>query len=144
VNKHKRRQILSKTGGHCAYCGDDLTYWKDIAWHVEHMIPKSRGGSNKLSNLVASCHQCNFSKHTKTPAEFKKYLKQRLFDALLDLAPLANSIYTSVVVPTGTPDPDPPENPGIELAIWNLVDIAKDSNILFYYEVLDLDRTDGI
>lgn len=47
----------------CAYCGDKNTSVKD------HVIPKSRGGSNSKSNLVWSCWRCNSKKGAKTPDE---------------------------------------------------------------------------
>lgn len=50
----------------CAYCecplGED--------WHVEHMIPLSRGGSNDWANIAISCADCNRRKGSKTVEEF--------------------------------------------------------------------------
>ena len=40
------------------------------AAEVEHMIPKSRGGSNRASNLVLACHDCNQRKGNQTAEEF--------------------------------------------------------------------------
>jgi len=39
---------------------------------VEHMIPKARGGSNRIDNLTLSCHKCNQKKGTLTADEFIK------------------------------------------------------------------------
>jgi 5-methylcytosine-specific restriction endonuclease McrA len=39
-------------------------------YHVDHLVPLSRGGHNNPSNLVISCPTCNLKKHAKTPDEF--------------------------------------------------------------------------
>lgn len=36
------------------------------------MIPKTRGGSNRIDNLTLSCHECNQKKDTMTAEEFIK------------------------------------------------------------------------
>lgn len=50
----KRRQVSKKTNNACFYCGD-----KSWLWTYEHLIPKSHGGGNKVSNLVRACNKCN-------------------------------------------------------------------------------------
>ena len=44
--------------GKCYYCHKHLT-----KYHVDHVIPLSRGGSNDPSNLVIACPLCNQKKH---------------------------------------------------------------------------------
>ena len=60
-----REYLMEKFHRKCAYCGKT-----DVPLEIEHIIPKSRGGSNKVSNLTISCHDCNTSKNTMTAAEF--------------------------------------------------------------------------
>jgi len=60
-----REYLLEKWHRKCAYCGK-----KDIPLEVEHIVPKSRGGSDRVSNLTLSCHRCNQEKGNKTAAEF--------------------------------------------------------------------------
>lgn len=60
-----REYLLEKWQRRCAYCG--ATH---IPLEVEHLIPKSRGGSDRLSNLVLACHDCNQRKGNQTAAEF--------------------------------------------------------------------------
>lgn len=50
----------------CQYCGEITP--KQL--EVDHIIPKSRGGSTTPDNLVASCHDCNQTKGNKTATEF--------------------------------------------------------------------------
>lgn len=49
-----REYLLEKWGRQCAYCGA-----KDIPLEIEHIIPRSRGGSDRISNLTLACHCCN-------------------------------------------------------------------------------------
>lgn len=37
---------------------------------VEHIVPKQRGGTNRVSNLALACHKCNQAKNNRTAAEF--------------------------------------------------------------------------
>lgn len=43
----------------CVICGDT----DDI--NVDHIVPKSRGGSNDESNLQPLCRQCNYRKSNR-------------------------------------------------------------------------------
>jgi len=60
-----REYILAKFGHACVYCGAT-----DVPLEVEHVVPKSRGGSDRVSNLALSCHVCNQRKGDRTAAEF--------------------------------------------------------------------------
>jgi 5-methylcytosine-specific restriction endonuclease McrA len=60
-----REYLLEKWGRRCAYCGK-----KDVPLEIEHIAPKSRGGSNRVSNLTLACHDCNQAKGSQTAAEF--------------------------------------------------------------------------
>lgn len=73
---------LAATGGRCWYCGivlevnvDYATGTKGANWFVlDHVTPRSVGGSNHPSNLVASCWKCNNVKNNKTLEQFRAYL----------------------------------------------------------------------
>jgi 5-methylcytosine-specific restriction endonuclease McrA len=60
-----REYLLSKWSRKCAYCSET-----DIPLQIEHIIPKSRGGSDRVSNLTLACEGCNQLKGKKTAAEF--------------------------------------------------------------------------
>lgn len=53
----------SKQGGRCYWCGNQL----NNAYHIDHVIPISRGGTNWPANLVCACQFCNLSKGNKLP-----------------------------------------------------------------------------
>jgi hypothetical protein len=60
-----REYLLTKGQRACAYCGA-----KEIALQVEHIVPKARGGSDRVDNLTLACEPCNQRKGNKTAAEF--------------------------------------------------------------------------
>lgn len=60
-----KEYLLEKWGRKCAYAGET-----DVPLETEHIIPTSRGGTNKVSNLTIACHQCNQKKGNLTAAEF--------------------------------------------------------------------------
>ena len=60
-----REYLLEKWGRKCAYCGQ-----ANIPLQIEHITPKSRGGSNRVSNLTLACEPCNLDKGNKTVAEY--------------------------------------------------------------------------
>lgn len=62
-----REYLLEKWGRECAYCGK-----KDVPLQIEHIVPKARGGSNRVSNLTLACECCNQKKGSKPVEEFLK------------------------------------------------------------------------
>jgi 5-methylcytosine-specific restriction endonuclease McrA len=60
-----RSYLLEKFGHQCAYCRIS-----NVPFEIDHQLPRSRGGSNRVSNLVLSCHDCNLAKGDKTAAEW--------------------------------------------------------------------------
>lgn len=66
------KRIADRDGWGCAYCGVTLKGSPDIPHpNVDHVVPKSKGGSNKLDNKVLSCQTCNSSKGARTPDEWR-------------------------------------------------------------------------
>jgi 5-methylcytosine-specific restriction endonuclease McrA len=60
-----REYLLEKFKRQCAYCKA-----KDVPLEIEHITPRSRGGSNRISNLTLACHDCNRAKGNQTAEEF--------------------------------------------------------------------------
>jgi len=50
----------------CYLCGEFVNIGDR---HVDHVVPLSRGGSHRPSNLAIACASCNMSKGSKTPEE---------------------------------------------------------------------------
>lgn len=60
-----REYVLEKFGRRCAYCGAN-----NVSLQMEHIVPRSRGGSDRVSNLTLACEPCNLKKGTRTAVEF--------------------------------------------------------------------------
>ena len=60
-----REYLLEKFGRCCVYCGDT-----GVKLQIEHIVPKARGGTNRIRNLTLACEPCNLEKSTKTASEF--------------------------------------------------------------------------
>jgi 5-methylcytosine-specific restriction endonuclease McrA len=60
--------VLRRDGWRCAYCSK-------AANTIDHVQPKSRGGSDTWDNLVACCFRCNNQKSDRTLSELGWELK---------------------------------------------------------------------
>src|SRR2546422_5466435 len=61
-----RKNILLRDRNSCQYCGTVLPSGELT---LDHVIPRSRGGSSTCENLVACCHPCNPQKGNHPAAE---------------------------------------------------------------------------
>ena len=75
-----REYLLEKWGRKCSYCGG-----KDVPLQIEHIHPRAKGGTNRVSNLCLACEPCNTRKGTKSVEVFlakkPEVLKQILAQA---------------------------------------------------------------
>lgn len=68
----KLNKIYDKTDGCCHICHKRISYSNygvhgaKGAWHVDHSIPRAKGGSNHLNNLYPACIPCNLGKSAST------------------------------------------------------------------------------
>ena len=60
-----REYLLEKWGRTCAYCDA-----KNLPFQIEHIEPKAKGGSNRISNLTLSCNACNQRKGARLIKDF--------------------------------------------------------------------------
>ena len=75
INNKMRKRVYDKYNGRCAYCGMKIfNNCGDESFHIDHIIPKCKGGSNHLFNLNPSCRYCNLKKHDKSLDEFRPLL----------------------------------------------------------------------
>lgn len=65
-------RMLVGQSGLCACCGEQLRMF-----HVDHIVPISKGGTNWPDNLQLLCPPCNISKGDKLPDEFANYRIRR-------------------------------------------------------------------
>ena len=60
-----RAYLLLKYAYQCVYCGK-----RDTPFELDHIRPRSRGGSSRITNLALACHDCNRQKGAQTAAEW--------------------------------------------------------------------------
>ncbi len=56
--------LLYKQQGKCRYC--ELQFRDDDLIEIDHILPRSQGGKDELSNLVALHRHCHDQRHAKT------------------------------------------------------------------------------
>jgi 5-methylcytosine-specific restriction endonuclease McrA len=61
-----RKDIYERDNYQCQFCGESFPA-KDLT--LDHIDPKSRGGSNDPRNLATACKRCNNYKGARTPEE---------------------------------------------------------------------------
>jgi 5-methylcytosine-specific restriction endonuclease McrA len=64
-NARPATRLLEKWERRCAYCGA-----LNVPLQMEHIVPKVRGGSNRVSNLTMACKPCNDAKGKRTATAF--------------------------------------------------------------------------
>lgn len=62
--KKVKFNIFIKDNFTCVYCGRN-SFEDKVKLHIDHLIPRAKGGSDKINNLVTSCQSCNNSKKDK-------------------------------------------------------------------------------
>ena len=85
-----RRAVFARDGHRCQYCGSN-------AENLDHVVPRSRGGTHTWDNVVASCRSCNSRKEDRLPSECSMTLRH---------APRAPHATTSLITSAGPVDPD--------------------------------------
>lgn len=60
-----REYLLNKWDRKCTYCGIE-----NVPLQIEHIHPKAKGGSNRISNLCLACAKCNLKKGTQDIEQF--------------------------------------------------------------------------
>lgn len=63
LTKAERQEVYGKMGGHCAYCGEEITL---KAMQADHVDPLRRGGADEVKNMLPACRSCNHYKHSLT------------------------------------------------------------------------------
>ena len=61
-----RSYVFHRDGRKCTYCGTA----RAERYELDHIVPKSRGGTNRVSNLVVSCQSCNIAKGNMSVQDF--------------------------------------------------------------------------
>ena len=54
----------------CVLCGAAPEIDSDVRLHVDHIVPRSKGGSNEMSNFQVLCAECNLGKSNRDDTAF--------------------------------------------------------------------------
>ncbi|MDX1906784.1 MAG: HNH endonuclease [Bacteroidia bacterium] len=68
-----RHNVFKRDRNRCVYCGSRE------ALTIDHVIPRSMGGTDSWENLVTACQRCNARKGNMTPEEAGMTLRQTPF-----------------------------------------------------------------
>ena len=64
-----REYLLQKWGHKCTYCQKE-----NVQLQIEHIVPRAKLGTNRISNLCLACEKCNKAKGTK---DIKDWLSKK-------------------------------------------------------------------
>lgn len=62
-------KLYLKQKGICALCGDDILFDSQRT-HIDHIIPRAKGGEDEVSNFEFACSTCNYAKRDMSLKEF--------------------------------------------------------------------------
>ena len=57
-----RKEIWERDNYQCTYCEKDIDKKRGSHLTVDHVVPRTQGGANHISNLVTCCSECNKKK----------------------------------------------------------------------------------
>jgi diadenosine tetraphosphate (Ap4A) HIT family hydrolase len=66
-----RYEVLKRAKHRCELCG---AHEDQAALHVDHIVPRAKGGSDELSNFQALCVTCNTNKRDRDDTDFREVL----------------------------------------------------------------------
>mgnify|MGYP001580414848 CR=1 FL=1 len=70
IRSEKRLAIYLRDSLMCLYCGKDLRNEAPENVTLDHLVPRSAGGSNDATNLCTSCRRCNCSRQDRPWMDF--------------------------------------------------------------------------
>src|SRR5205085_2100629 len=59
-----KRRVWSRARGRCEYCGLAQA-GQEATFHIDHIIPETRGGATTLENLALACVSCSLRKESR-------------------------------------------------------------------------------
>ena len=69
--RFNRRNVFARDGNQCQYCGE---HFPSSELSLDHVVPRSRGGTTAWENIVCACVACNVRKGGRTPPEAGMHL----------------------------------------------------------------------
>jgi hypothetical protein len=66
----QRWRVFQRDGWKCVSCGRGSE--DDVILHVDHIVPRSKGGKDELDNYQTLCHLCNIGKSNRDETDLRK------------------------------------------------------------------------
>ncbi len=85
--KITRRAVFARDRWTCQYCGNERS-----SLTVDHVVPRSKGGSSTWENIVACCAPCNRRKGDRLPKQVNMHPRRKP-------APPSPAIFVHVAAP---------------------------------------------
>jgi len=74
MHGYSKWQVFYKNRGKCIYCEQEFSDIHDPRFTIEHLIPVSKGGPDKLSNVFPCCKKCNMSRGNMSLGQWLLFL----------------------------------------------------------------------
>jgi len=68
----RRKKVYRRDRYECQNCGRGGES-NNIELHAHHIVPKSKGGTHKMSNLISLCKKCHDAVHYNSDAQYTGY-----------------------------------------------------------------------
>ena len=82
ISKRTRFEVFKRDSFPCQYCGQKSP---DVILEIDHIKPLSKGGDDKILNLVTACYDCNHGKSNKELSDDSTVKQQQRQTELLQL-----------------------------------------------------------
>lgn len=67
IPRHMRDAVFERDAGRCSYCRL-AQFGHGATFHIDHIVPRSKGGATSLDNLALQCPNCSLRKADKLAA----------------------------------------------------------------------------
>ena len=92
-----RAAVLQRDGNKCVYCNRS---GKRQHLELDHVVPRSNGGTDRYDNLVAACRPCNQKRGNQPVEQWLKHRPKKLADVQARLGmELADATHMNVILP---------------------------------------------
>ncbi len=94
LTKSERQQVYDMFGGHCAYCGCEITLQQ---MQVDHIQAFELGGADDISNMFPACRSCNHRKNTESLEAFRKSMEKAPAVLMRDSVTYRNAVRFGII-----------------------------------------------
>lgn len=100
LTKAERQAVYDKCGGHCAFCGCEITMQQ---MQVDHLQPFSIFEDDSMENKLPACRSCNYYKGAMPLYMFRSYIERFPETLKRDSVTYRNAVRFGLVIPNPKP-----------------------------------------